>query len=57
VSDELKNANISHVNVDYDRKAQVVHLKGAPLTARQSARAPKQSPGARSGRAERSRTS
>jgi hypothetical protein len=31
VSDELKNANISHVNVDYDRKAQVVHLKGVPL--------------------------
>jgi len=29
VSDQLKNANIRDVNVDYDRNAKVVHLKGA----------------------------
>ena len=29
VSDQLKSANIHDVNVDYDRSAKVVHLKGA----------------------------
>jgi osmotically-inducible protein OsmY len=29
VERDLKQANIEHVNVDYDRDARVVHLKGA----------------------------
>src|SRR5919201_3528098 len=39
VSDELKNANINHVNVDYDRNAQVLHLKGAVDSAAERSRA------------------
>jgi len=39
VADELKNANINDVNVDYDRKAQVVHLKGAVDSAAERSRA------------------
>ena len=39
VSDELKNANINHVNVDYDRNAHVVHLKGAVETTAERSRA------------------
>jgi osmotically-inducible protein OsmY len=29
VSEALKNANISDINVDYDKDAKVIHLKGA----------------------------
>jgi hyperosmotically inducible periplasmic protein len=39
VSDQLKNANIHDVNVDYDRDARVVHLKGAVDTPDERARA------------------
>ena len=39
VSDQLKTANIRDVNVDYDRDARVVHLKGAVDTAAERARA------------------
>ena len=39
VSDQLKTANIRDVNVDYDRDAKVVHLKGAVDSAAERARA------------------
>ena len=39
VSDQLKTANIHDVNVDYDRDAKVVHLKGADDSAAERARA------------------
>ena len=39
VSDQLKSANIHDVNVDYDRTAKVVHLKGAVDSAAEKARA------------------
>lgn len=39
VSDQLKTANIRDVNVDYDRDAKVVHLKGAVESAAERARA------------------
>lgn len=39
VSDQLKNANIHDVNVDYDRDAKVVHLKGAVASAAERSRA------------------
>lgn len=39
VSDQLKNANIHDVNVDYDRDAKVVHLKGAVDSAAERSRA------------------
>lgn len=39
VSDELKNANIHDVNVDYDRSAKVVHLKGAVDSGTERSRA------------------
>ena len=39
VSDQLKTANIHDVNVDYDRDAKVVHLKGAVDSAAERARA------------------
>lgn len=39
VSDQLKSANIRDVNVDYDRDAKVVHLKGAVDNAAERARA------------------
>lgn len=39
VSDELKSANIKDVNVDYDRDAKVVHLKGAVDSATERSRA------------------
>lgn len=39
VSDQLKSANIHDVNVDYDRDAKVVHLKGAVDSAAERARA------------------
>jgi hyperosmotically inducible periplasmic protein len=39
VSDELKNASINDVNVDYDRHAKVVHLKGAVDSAAERSRA------------------
>jgi osmotically-inducible protein OsmY len=39
VSDELKNANINHVNIDYDRNAHVMHLKGAVDSTAERSRA------------------
>ncbi len=39
VSDQLKNANIHDVNVDYDRNAKVIHLKGAVESAGERSRA------------------
>jgi hyperosmotically inducible protein len=39
VSDQLKSANIHDVNVDYDRDAKVVHLKGAVDSAAERSRA------------------
>lgn len=39
VSTQLKNAKIDDVNVDYDRNAKVVHLKGAVDSAAQRSRA------------------
>ena len=39
VSDQLKGADIKNVNVDYDRSAKVVHLKGAVDTAAERSRA------------------
>jgi osmotically-inducible protein OsmY len=39
VSDQLKSANIHDVNVDYDRNAKVVHLKGAVDSATERSRA------------------
>ena len=39
VSDQLKTANIHDVNVDYDRDARVVHLKGAVDSAAERSRA------------------
>ena len=39
VSDQLKSANIRDVNVDYDRDAKVVHLKGAVDSAAERSRA------------------
>jgi len=39
VSNQLKNANIRDVNVDYDRDAKVVHLKGAVDNAAERSRA------------------
>src|SRR5690242_1485257 len=39
VTDQLKNANIHDVNVDYDRDAKVVHLKGAVDSAAERSRA------------------
>lgn len=39
VSDQLKDANIHDVNVDYDRDAKVVHLKGAVDSATERSRA------------------
>jgi hyperosmotically inducible periplasmic protein len=39
VSDELKTANIHDVDVDYDRDAKVVHLKGAVDSAAERSRA------------------
>ena len=39
VSDQLKNANIHDVNVDYDRSAKVIHLKGAVDSATERSRA------------------
>jgi hyperosmotically inducible periplasmic protein len=39
VSDQLKNANIHDVNVDYDRDAKVVHLKGAVDSTAERSRA------------------
>jgi hyperosmotically inducible periplasmic protein len=39
VADQLKTANIHDVNVDYDRDAKVVHLKGAVDNAAERSRA------------------
>ena len=39
VSDQLKSANIHDVNVDYDRNAKVVHLKGKVDSAAERSRA------------------
>lgn len=39
VSDQLKSANIHDVNVDYDKDAKVVHLKGAVDNADERSRA------------------
>ena len=39
VSDQLKNANIKDVNVDYDRNAKVVHLKGTVDSTAERSRA------------------
>ena len=39
VSEQLKSANIHDVNVDYDRNAKVVHLKGAVDSAGERSRA------------------
>ena len=39
VADQLKAANINDVNVDYDRDARVVHLKGTVDSAAERSRA------------------
>jgi len=39
VERDLKQANIEHVNVDYDRDARVVHLKGAVDSSAEKERA------------------
>jgi osmotically-inducible protein OsmY len=39
VEQNLKQANIEHVNVDYDRDARVVHLKGAVDSSAEKERA------------------
>jgi osmotically-inducible protein OsmY len=39
VADALKNANVEHVDVDYDRNAKVVHLQGEVESAADKARA------------------